>query len=215
VGDLHLYNIITTIIKERRVSFSKEDISNLCLVNKDFANIVLKVLRWLRVNFTPLQDPHLGYEQQNHIDPYRVEMAGAAMIHFGLDPGKFVHFLLGKYTGQYCDVHRTLDAIQDHVTSDDYGHIKRILLDGCPAQLTFKELSSNKLEFISCGNSKSFVENLQLVQKTMNKEDRYSHLVLMDLLLCKLSRYLRHTMQSIVIKDGKNNCIVWDESTAT
>ncbi len=90
VVDLHLYNIITTIIKECRVSFLKEDISNLHvhLVNKDFANIVLKVLRWLRVDFTPLQDPHLGYEQQDHINPYRVEMASAAMIHFGLDPGK-------------------------------------------------------------------------------------------------------------------------------
>ena len=54
VGDLHLYNIITTIIKECRVSFSKEDISNLCLVNKDFVNIVPKLLCWLRVNFTPL-----------------------------------------------------------------------------------------------------------------------------------------------------------------
>ena len=29
VGDLHLYNVITTIIKECRVSFSKEDLSNL------------------------------------------------------------------------------------------------------------------------------------------------------------------------------------------
>jgi hypothetical protein len=114
-------------------------------------------------------------------------MASAAVIHFGLDPGKFVRFLLGKYTSQYQDVCRTLDAIQDHVTSDNSGHIKRILLDGCPAQLTFEEPSSNKLELKSCGNSKSFVENLQLVQKTMNKEDRYSHLVLMDLLLCKLS----------------------------
>jgi hypothetical protein len=137
-------------------------------------------------------------------------MASAAMIHFGLDPGKFVHFLSGEYTGQHWDVHRTLDAIQDHVTTDNYGHIKRILLDGCPAQLTFEEPLSNKLELISCGNSKSFVENPQLVQKTMNKEDRYSHLVPMDLLLCKLSPYLRHTMQSIVIKDGKNAHIVWD-----
>ena len=49
----------------------------------------------------------------------------------------------------------------------------------------------------------------------MNKEDGYSHLVLMDLLLCKLSPYLHHTMQSIIIKDGKNNCIVWDGSTVT
>jgi hypothetical protein len=49
----------------------------------------------------------------------------------------------------------------------------------------------------------------------MNKEDRYSHLVLMDLLLFKLSPYLHHTTQSIVRKDGKNNCIVWDGLTVT
>jgi hypothetical protein len=142
-------------------------------------------------------------------------MASAAMIHFGLDLGKFVPFLLGKYTGQHCDVRCTLDAIRDHVTSDNYGHIKRILQDGCPAQLTFKEPLSNKLEFTSCGNSKSFVENPQLVQKPMNKEDRYSHLVPMDPLLCKLSPYLRHTTQSIIIKDSKNNRIVWDALTVT
>jgi hypothetical protein len=111
VGDLHLYNVITTIIKECRVSFSKKDISNLCLVNKDFVIIVPKILRWLQVNFTPLQDPCLGYKQQDHINPYRLEMASAAMIHSGLDPGKCVRFLLGKYTGQYWDVHCTLDAI--------------------------------------------------------------------------------------------------------
>ncbi len=45
VGVLHFYNVITTIIKECRVSFLKEDIFNLCLVNRDFANIVPKVLR--------------------------------------------------------------------------------------------------------------------------------------------------------------------------
>ena len=142
-------------------------------------------------------------------------MASAAMIHFGLDPGKFVLFLSGEYTGQYWDVYCTLDAIQDHVTSDNYSYIKQILLNGCPAQLTFKEPLSNKLEFISHGNLKSFVENPQLVQKTMNKEDRYSHLVLMDPLLCNLSPYLRHTTQCIVIKDRKNKHIVWDRLTVT
>jgi hypothetical protein len=49
----------------------------------------------------------------------------------------------------------------------------------------------------------------------MNKEDCYRHLVPMDPLLCKLSPYLCHTMQSIVIKDGKSNRIVWDGSTVT
>jgi hypothetical protein len=111
VRDLHLYNIIATIIKECRVSFSDEDLSNLCLVNKDFANIVPKVLQWLQVNFTPLQDPCLGYKQQDHINSYHMEMASVAMIHFGLDPGIFVPFLLGKYTGQHWDICCTLDAV--------------------------------------------------------------------------------------------------------
>jgi hypothetical protein len=111
VGDLHMYNVITTIIKECRVSFSKENISNLCLVNKDFLNILPKVLCWLQIHFTPLRDPCLGYEQQDHIDPYCMELASAAMIYFGLDPGKFVRFLLGEYTGQYWDVRCTLDPI--------------------------------------------------------------------------------------------------------
>jgi hypothetical protein len=37
----------------------------------------------------------------------------------------------------------------------------------------------------------------------------------MDLLLCKLSSFMRHNMQSIIIKDSKNDCIVWDGSTVT
>jgi hypothetical protein len=49
----------------------------------------------------------------------------------------------------------------------------------------------------------------------MNKEDRYSHLVPVDLLLCKLSPYLRHTTQSNIIKDSKNDCIVWNGLTFT
>jgi hypothetical protein len=72
VRDLHLYNVITTIIKKCRVIFSKDDLSNLCLVNKDFANIVPKVLCWLQADFTPLRDPRLGYKQQDHINPYCV-----------------------------------------------------------------------------------------------------------------------------------------------
>jgi hypothetical protein len=49
----------------------------------------------------------------------------------------------------------------------------------------------------------------------MNKEDHYSHLVPVDPLLPKLSPYLRHTTQRIVIKDRTNNHIAWDGWTVT
>jgi hypothetical protein len=63
VADVYLYNVITTVIKECRTAFSREDLANLRLVCRDFANIFPKVICWLRIDFSTLRDPRLGYEQ--------------------------------------------------------------------------------------------------------------------------------------------------------
>ncbi len=75
------------------------------------------------MDFTPQLEPCYGYENQECNDPHCIEMASAAMIHFGLDQGKLVRWLSGEYTGQHRDVHRMLLAIQDHVTAEDYEQI--------------------------------------------------------------------------------------------
>jgi hypothetical protein len=59
----------------------------------------------------------------------------------------------GEYTGQHRDTYLTLAAVKGHVSTDDYKPMKRILLDGCPAQLDFEEPLSNKIEMIDQGNS--------------------------------------------------------------
>ncbi len=51
-------------------------------------------------------------------------MASAAMIHFGLDPGQFVCFLAGEHTGHDQDVRYTLNAVRNHITQEDYEHMK-------------------------------------------------------------------------------------------
>ena len=91
--------------------------------------------------------------------------------------------------------------------------MKQILLNGCPAQLDFEEPLSNKIEMIERGNSKSFNNNTNLVLKTMNKEDRYSHLIPLDEIMCRFSPYCCHTTQTMVIKAGKSDCLCWDGST--
>ncbi len=70
VEELFLYNVITTVIKESRVSLSNQDLFNLCMVNKDFANIIPKTCRWLHLDFTPLQESRHGYEEQGAIDSH-------------------------------------------------------------------------------------------------------------------------------------------------
>jgi hypothetical protein len=101
VKELFLYSIITTAIKESRISFSNQDLFNLCMVNKDFAIIVPKTCHWLHVDFTSLQEPCYGYEDQVVVGSHCIEMASMAMIHFGFNPGKFVCWLSGEYTGKY------------------------------------------------------------------------------------------------------------------
>jgi hypothetical protein len=111
------------------------------------------------------------------------------------------------------DVQRTLLAVCPYITTEDYNHIERILLDGCPAELMFTEPLDNKLKMIKRGNSKSFDDHPELVKKAMNKEDRYSHLVPMDEDICRASAYLRHTIQMVAMKLGKNDRLVWDGTT--
>ena len=89
------------------MEFTAQDIRNLCLVCKDFASLVPKIARWLMVDFSLLHKPWYNYEQQEQIDPQRVEMASAAIVHFGLDPGKFVRWMRSEYTGYHRDVKKT------------------------------------------------------------------------------------------------------------
>ena len=213
VIELTLCNVITTVIREYRTSMTISDIQALSSTNRYFSRLIPKTIGWLHLDFSPLRNTRYDYESQTEISSSRVEMASAAMIHFGLDPGKLVRWLGGEYTGASRDVHRTLTAVKDHVSADDFNHIRRILMNGSPAELTFDEPLANKTLMIQRGNSKSFNENQDLVAKTMNKEDRYSHVLPFDELLSIASPFCRHTMQTLVVKEGKNDRIAFDAST--
>ena len=172
---------------------------------KTFALMIPKIIRWLKIDFSLLREPRYNYEKQECIDPHRVEMASAAMVHFGLDPGKFVRWLRGEYTGYHRDVQTPLGAVQSHVTPDDFEHMRRILLDGCPAEFMFTEPLDNKLAMLKHGNLKTFKANPNLIKKAMNKEDCYSHLVPIDKDICCASAFCHSTTQTVVIKPGKAN----------
>jgi hypothetical protein len=104
VVELTLYNVITTVIKEQRTSLTPTDLQNLASINHYFSRLIPKTIGWLNLDFSPLRNPRYNYESQTSISSSQVEMASAAMIHFGLDPGKLVRWLGGEYTGALRDV---------------------------------------------------------------------------------------------------------------
>ena len=77
-------------------------------MNKSFNELVPKIIRWSSLDFTSLREPRLNYKEQALIDPHCMEMASAAMLHFGLDVGKFVRWMGGEYIGSSRNVSRVL-----------------------------------------------------------------------------------------------------------
>jgi hypothetical protein len=99
VKELAIYNVITIVIREY-TAFSKNELSSIRLINTDFSRMIPKLKRWLQMDFSTLFKPRLNYKSQTQINSHRVCMANAAIVHFGLDPGRFVRWMGGEYTGQ-------------------------------------------------------------------------------------------------------------------
>ncbi len=128
VEELTLCNVMTLVLNEYG-TFTNQELLHIHLLNTKFVRMIPKLLGWLKVNFLPLQELQYSYQNQMEIDPYQVLMANAGMAHFGLNPGNFVQWLEGKFTGQYCNVQATLAAVQGLISPDDYAHTEQILLD--------------------------------------------------------------------------------------
>ena len=184
------------------------DVMSLSRVSKFMNKVVPEIVRLLNVDWRPLTRPRLNYKNQQQIDPHRVDMATALAIRAGLDPGKIVRTLNGEYTGAHRNVGKILRTVAPVVSVEDYDQIKRILTKGCPFSLKFEEEGDKKMRAISRGNQKSFIQNPDVVQETLNKEDRNSHLVPMHDWVCRLGSNMRHTPQGLVI-----NRVVWDGTT--
>jgi hypothetical protein len=165
VEELTIYNVVTTVIKELWDSFGPTNLLHLSCANKDFSIMIKNTVRWLRIDFSSLRDPRYDYEQQTKICPHRVDMASAAMVHFGLDPGKLVRWLGGEYIGERRDVVLILAAVKDLISEEDYAHMEQILIDGCPAELQFNEPLSNKLTMIKRVTQKALTRIQSLFSK--------------------------------------------------
>jgi len=63
------------------------------------------------------------------------------------------------------------------------------------------------------GNQASFKMHPEIVTKSMNKEERNSHLLPVKLWVLHFSPWCSHTAQGMLVKPGKNPWIIFDAST--
>jgi hypothetical protein len=215
VDDPSLKNVIVIVIKDDSSILSNEEILRLRYISKLFNEVIVDVLRLRILDFLPLLEPQLGYATQESILQIHVDLATAGMIHYDLHPGMLICYLKGEYTSENRDIARIIARLSPCISKDDAIHVERILTQGCPSKLQVSKPSAIKEKIIALGNQQTFHMYPELVTKTINKEERNSHLIALKLWILHCSPFCRSTAQEIQIKLGKNPRIIWDGSTKT
>jgi hypothetical protein len=86
-------------------------------------------------------------------------------------------------------------------------------MQGCPLQINFEETLDMKATIIEKGNQTTFKTYPEIVTKTMNKEDRHSHVLLVKLWVLHFSMWCQAMAQGMQVKPGKNPRVIFDAST--
>ena len=91
------------VIWQQCFQLKAEDLYQLSRLNKDLGEMIPDILWLLLVDFLPLMKPWLDYQDWSGISQVMVDMAAAAMIHFGLHVGIFLFVNGMEYTGDDMD----------------------------------------------------------------------------------------------------------------
>jgi hypothetical protein len=179
-------------------------VDNLAKLNSLYQEMVPDVI-WLQsLVFGKLQEPCIGYANQEAIQMSQIDMVTAAMINYSLPPGMTIRYIKGEYVGKNRNVKQIIEDISPHIDEVNADHAKCILTQGCPSRINFEETFKIKVAIIEKGNQATFKMYPKIVSKTMNKEDDHSHLLQVKLWVLRFSPYCHHMAQGMLVNPGKN-----------
>ena len=179
------------------------------LADDEYNDLLDEIPRLLQIDFWPLRDVRHDYASQEAIPQSRIDMLGAAFLHYG-DLGLVARFCDGEYLGDWRDKDAIVEAVAPHVSAEDLGHIIRILDLQTPAEFNWEEPANNKAAFLRKGNSPSLDRHPDVVTKTLNKEERNHHLMPFPGWVARFSAHAHHVKQTILMKAGKKARLIWD-----
>ena len=140
-------------------------LSVLSEANADVAATIWDIPVLIKVDFSSLGMPRQNYDEQVEIDPERVRLFTACLIHYNMDPGLVARYVRGEYLAKWRDTEAIIAAVQGLISDEDVAHMRRILDVGCPAKFNWEEPAENKEAFIRRGNNPSVEKNKPVVNK--------------------------------------------------
>ena len=107
--DLVICNVVILVVN---AFLCVKDLLSFSRSSKVMSMVIPGIYCLHKVDWTSLLEPRLSYQEEEKVDPHRVEMATALAICVGPDPGRIVGTLGGEYTGASRDVDKIVGDVE-------------------------------------------------------------------------------------------------------
>ena len=164
------------------------------------------------IDWSPLCQPNMNWQDQTEIDFNRVEMRTSMLFHFNMDLAAVHRAIGGNHVGTHRNADVIISRLEGILDQKLLDEIRRILEDGCPAKFNQEGTHQEFVEMLSYGNHPSLTQHVEKVMKTMNKEDRKDQVLTFPAWLAPFTPHLMLTPQGFVMIPGKNDRLVFDAS---
>ena len=132
------------------------------------------------IDFAEIKGFQKDWDVATQIDPVRVKMATAALLHFDGDIADTVRWIGGPHVGAHRNVEKTLRNLRGKVDAATYDTLAASWNDGVPKLCNAEASDENFRAFLDYGNHESVSKKPELAYKTLLKDSKRGYCLLFD-----------------------------------
>ena len=177
-----------------------------------FDHLAVTLDRTVQLDFSRIQSPMSNYDKQTEIPMGKVMCITACALHYDLHIPSVLRYAGGNYTGEYRNVENIVSKLEGIVHQRDIDDLQRVFKVGAPTRMVAESTSKNFQDYFTYGNHASIAQDIEKVEKTMNKEERNSYVLPLPNWLARFIPNAFYTPNGLISKPGKKDRLVFDGS---
>ena len=132
------------------------------------------------INFAEIKGFHKDWDAATRIDPKRVRMFTAALLHFDGDIADTVRWIGGPHVGAHRDIEKTLRHLRGKVDTLTHDTLEASWKDGVPKLCNAEATEENFRAYLEYGNHETVTKKPELAYKTLLKDSKRGYCLLFD-----------------------------------
>ena len=177
-----------------------------------YYHLFLSIQRALSINFRDMSKPNLQWQDQASIPRSSYQRFLAASIFYNFHLASVIRVAGGNYVGAHMQVDRDQNEIRGVVPPDICANVDKLLRNGAPHRMYGHSSKRNFEIFKKYGNHSSILLKSEKILKVMNKEHKHQYAIALPCWIARFVPNLHLTPQGLVIKEGKNDRLIFDAS---